>query len=481
MGNGITQFLQRLRRSALLRGGEEDTDGQLLEKSVRRNDRQALERLVRRHAPLVWGVCRRTLANQDDAEDAFQATFLVLVRRAASIRSPELLPNWLYRVAFKTARKARQIAAKRAIRERQVVVMPEPQMELKDYEFAPEVRALLDEELSRLADKYRVTVLLCDLEGRTRQEVARQLGLPEGTVASRLARGRALLANRLVRRGVTFSATFLAATLSQQAASGSVPAGLMASTVEITAGVAVGEVTTSGAVSAHVSSLVEGTLKTMALATYRTAGIFLLIASVALCGGFIGYRLWFAHRTGIQDKLNEIRLEHDTKEDDTKFGSDTDARHYAERVAMLQLMSIQNVGEGARWSLQFWTEPTANRYSQRIPQSKISELDQGDPGAARNCGSCNAKLDRERGEWIVNGIGEIGPPAPNAAWEVDWKLIVHYAPSTGSWNVVSGGWNGFANAENVGGVTVDGFLHPIRYGWRPVGKNDDKGSKGSTR
>src|SRR5262249_45291580 len=162
------------RRSALLREGAEQTDGQLLEAFVRRRDSQALEGLVQRHAPMVWGVCRRKLANQHDAEDAFQATFLVLVRKAASIRSRELLGNWLYRVAFKTARKARQMAAKRSARETQMVPMPEPEVEPHDRTYGPELRALLDEELSRLPDKYRIAILLCDLEGRSRLEVAQQ-------------------------------------------------------------------------------------------------------------------------------------------------------------------------------------------------------------------------------------------------------------------------------------------------------------------
>jgi DNA-directed RNA polymerase specialized sigma24 family protein len=127
----LALVVQHLRRSARLRDGAEQTDGQLLEAFLRDRDGLALEALVRRHAPMVWGVCRRALAHHD-AEDAFQATFLVLVRKAASLRSPELLPNWLYRVACQTARKARQRAAKRYAREKQVSVMPEPPMGPQD-------------------------------------------------------------------------------------------------------------------------------------------------------------------------------------------------------------------------------------------------------------------------------------------------------------------------------------------------------------
>jgi DNA-directed RNA polymerase specialized sigma24 family protein len=124
--NPVNEFLQHLRRVELLREAETQTDGQLLEGFVCRRDGMALEALVLRHAPMVWGVCRRLLPNQHDAEDAFQTTFLVFARKAASIRSRELLANWLYGVAHQTARKARQTAAKRQAREKQVAVMPEP-------------------------------------------------------------------------------------------------------------------------------------------------------------------------------------------------------------------------------------------------------------------------------------------------------------------------------------------------------------------
>ena len=162
--NGV---IQHLRGAMLLRDGAGLTDGQLLTDYISSHDEAALAALVKRHGPMVWGVCRRVLSNYHDAEDAFQATFLVLVRRAASIASRELLANWLYGVAHQTAMKARATAAKRKGRERQVADMPEPAVFEQDQ--WSDLQPLLDQELSRLPDIYRVVIVLCDLEDAARR------------------------------------------------------------------------------------------------------------------------------------------------------------------------------------------------------------------------------------------------------------------------------------------------------------------------
>src|SRR5262249_22929983 len=151
----------------------------------------AFEALVVRHGPMVWGVCRRTLRDPNDAEDAFQATFLVLARKAPSIAHRELVANWLFAVARKTAVRARAMAFRRWSREQLVATMPEPEPTGDDR--TNDLLALLDEEVSRLPRKYRAPVVLCELEGKTHQEAASQLGCPVGTVSSRLSRGRAML------------------------------------------------------------------------------------------------------------------------------------------------------------------------------------------------------------------------------------------------------------------------------------------------
>src|SRR5262245_19486288 len=157
--NPVNELLHHLCRTELLREGEHRSDGQLLDSFVRHREGVALEALVRRHGPMVWGVCRRALASHHDAEDAFQATFLVLARKAAAIRSRELLANWLYGVARNAALKAKTTAARRRAREKQVTPMPEP--EVVQLDPANDLQPLLDQELGRLPDRYRTPILLC--------------------------------------------------------------------------------------------------------------------------------------------------------------------------------------------------------------------------------------------------------------------------------------------------------------------------------
>jgi RNA polymerase sigma factor (sigma-70 family) len=269
-----------LRGAALLRDGGGMTDGQLLECFVSRRDEAAFETLVRRHGPMVLGVCRRVLRNPQDAEDAFQATFLVLVRKAASIGQRDLLGNWLYGVAYRTALDARAASIRRRARERQVSPMPEPEAG-GGADVWSDLRPLLDQELSRLPDKYRVPVVLCDLEERTLRDVARQLGIPAGTLSGRLTTARRLLASRLARHGLALSGTALTAALYQGTASAGVPAPLVASTAQAATAVAAGQ-TAEGVVSAKVAALAAGVLKAMLVKTLKIAAAVLLAAGIVL-------------------------------------------------------------------------------------------------------------------------------------------------------------------------------------------------------
>src|SRR4051812_8616806 len=177
----IGPALDHLRRSLLRDGGPDPTDGELLEDFISRGDAAAFEGLVRRHGPMVLGVCRRILRDHHDAEDAFQATLLVLARKAASVVPREKLGHWLYGVAYRTAMKARATKDKRRGREIQVPHMPEPEAVRGEHpdDLLPE----LDREVSRLPKKYRIPIVLCELEGKTHKEAAIELGWPIGTVS----------------------------------------------------------------------------------------------------------------------------------------------------------------------------------------------------------------------------------------------------------------------------------------------------------
>jgi RNA polymerase sigma factor (sigma-70 family) len=226
---------------------------------------------------MVWGVCRRVLRSHEDAEDTFQATFLVLVRKAGSIVPREMVANWLYGVAHQTALNARATAAKRKGRERQVTEMPEPAVAEQD--LWRDLQPVLDEELSRLPDKYRAVIVLCDLEGKTRKEAARRMGVPEGTVAGRLARARTMLAKRLTQRGVTLSGGVLAAVLSENMAAAAMPSSVVSSTIKAASLLGAGRA--AGVVSARVAALAEGVVKAMFVTKLKS------VLAVVLVLGFV--------------------------------------------------------------------------------------------------------------------------------------------------------------------------------------------------
>jgi RNA polymerase sigma factor (sigma-70 family) len=281
----LKQVMQHLRRKVLVRDCREQTDGELLQAFIARREEAAFEALVRRHGPMVMGVCRRVIGNVHDAEDAFQATFLVLARKAASVVPREAVGNWLYGVAYRTGLEARGKIARRQAREKQVTDMPHPQVSADGV--WPELRPVLDQELSRLPDKYRLAIVLCDLQGQSRKDVARQLGLPEGTLSSRLATGRRMLARRLASHGLALSGGALATLLSQHAAAAGVPTPLAAATAHAAALLAAGE-TAAGVVAAPVAALADGVLKAMLITRLKATAVFLLVLGmIAVSGGIL--------------------------------------------------------------------------------------------------------------------------------------------------------------------------------------------------
>ncbi len=243
----------------------------------------AFAALMERHGKMVLGVCQRVLGNHQAAEDAFQATFLVLARKAASIAHREQLANWLYGVALRAALEARGRAARRKAREKRYSSMLP--VEMPDPSVSSDVRVVLDEELARLPERYRAALVLCELEGLSRRQAAAQLGISEGTLSSRLARAKIQLKDRLTLRGVALSAAALGAILAQDAVAVVVSPTLVESTIEL-AGLLSSGSSLAGIVSTPVATLTEGVLKAMLFAKVKS--VFLGIATLALVTTGIG-------------------------------------------------------------------------------------------------------------------------------------------------------------------------------------------------
>jgi RNA polymerase sigma factor (sigma-70 family) len=252
------------------------TDHALLQRFLQQRDEAAFALLVRRHGPMVRATCRRCLGETPDLDDAFQAVFLVLARKGGSIRQKDLLGPWLHMVALRAARKLRAQLARRLTYERPVMPLPEPAP------FRPPEPSdwlpMLDEELRRLPDKFSGPLVLCELEGRSRTEAAGLLGVPEGTLSSRLARGRDLLRQRLVRRGVTAPALALTTALSAGAAV-ALPATIMSKTIQAA---------TTGAADAAVTALTQGVIRAMFLAKCKSAFLIAAIAGTLVVGLLFG-------------------------------------------------------------------------------------------------------------------------------------------------------------------------------------------------
>jgi RNA polymerase sigma factor (sigma-70 family) len=279
----MNPILHHVRRMALLQAGNRLSDAELLELFLDRRDEAAFEALLRRHAPMVLGVCQRVLRQAQDAEDACQATFLVLARKAASLRSPELLGHWLYGIALRTALKARAMNSKRRAREREVG--RRARLETPADESAEELLARLDAEIDRLPEKYRLPVVLCELQGKSRKEVATLLGLPEGTLSSRLAYARKLLARRL-RTTTALSGALLTGMVARDV-SAAIPSSLLKATARAGVRIVSGQALRAGVVSAHVLVLTEGVMKAMFLSKLK--GVGAVVLAMALGAGGVTY------------------------------------------------------------------------------------------------------------------------------------------------------------------------------------------------
>jgi RNA polymerase sigma factor (sigma-70 family) len=286
VANGqLRTVIRYLRRVGSAQHAGKLTDTQLLERFVRERDQAAFEVLVWRHAALVFGVCRRVLRHEHDAEDAFQATFLALVRKASSIGKRQAVGSWLYKVAYRVALAARARAARRAVQEPLPAELPGGP-DTGDLLWR-DLRPVLDEEVSALPGRYRMPFVLCYLEGKTNAEAARAIGCPVGTVTSRLAWARERLRQRLTRRGVTLAGGVLCVSLVREASAALGPA-LIDSTIKTAAASAAGPAA-AGAIPASVAALTKGVLQNMFLSKLKTAvAVLLAVALVGTAGALWG-------------------------------------------------------------------------------------------------------------------------------------------------------------------------------------------------
>jgi RNA polymerase sigma factor (sigma-70 family) len=277
--NGVIRYLETLSGCA---GKTEQTDGDLLRTFLSRRDPLAFEGLVRRHGPMVLRVCRRTLGNVPDAEDALQATFLLLAQKALTIRNQDALASWLHGVAYRMAHHAKRTASRRRNHEAHVTPPSPPDPALSAA--SRELQAILDEEIERLPENLKGTFVAVCLENHSCAEAARLLGLDEAAVRMRLSRARKRLRERLARRGVALTAVLAVAGVVETEASAALPRGLVTGLGKAAAKVTAGEALVRGLVSAPVLALVEGVSRTMTPLKLRTVAVLLVVLPLAGLG-----------------------------------------------------------------------------------------------------------------------------------------------------------------------------------------------------
>jgi RNA polymerase sigma factor (sigma-70 family) len=288
----LANVVRHIRRVAGQPRAGNTEDAQLLERFLTFRDEAAFEALLRRHGPMVLAVCRRLLRLDQDVEDAFQATFLVLLRKAGSLRRRELLAPWLYGVAHRTALKARAQAARRQLREKPMADLPQP--EISENGMFADLRSLLDAEIARLPKKLRLPVILCYLQGQTYAEAACQLGWPAGTVSGRLAQARNILRKRLTSRGLALGAGALDIGLTEHAQAAVSPT-LIRATVKTATFLAAG-----GTIPPAVATLTEGALQAMFLNKLRVLTVVLAVAVCGTSSGVLFYPKAVGQPTGEQ-------------------------------------------------------------------------------------------------------------------------------------------------------------------------------------
>jgi RNA polymerase sigma factor (sigma-70 family) len=318
---GMRHALDWARLTLHEHGADVRSDAQLLSDFLASRDDRAFASIMHRHGPMIFGICRRFLPELYDAEDAFQAVFLVFAKRAGSIQLPGQLASWLYGVAYKTASKMRSYLGKKRIREQSYPGLSElAGAERRQWD---DVWMILDHELNRLPAKYRAPIVLCDLEGRSRRDAAQLLGIPDGTLSGRLSRARRRLAARLSRRGITRSGAALAAALVANEASATVSADLAATTLEFVIEMTANGAAVSSTGSLGVLSLTRGVIRSMIIAKlghsagYVTLSVLMLSAGagmLAVAGNPSGWASFLAGEGRETSAKNQVGEPGDTNE-----------------------------------------------------------------------------------------------------------------------------------------------------------------------
>jgi RNA polymerase sigma factor (sigma-70 family) len=260
----------------------DQSDRQLVERFLAGQDEAVFEAIVRRHGAMVYRVCWRVLQHHQDAEDAFQVTFLVLAQRLRTVRKHASLASWLHGVAHRVALKSKRAAATRRRQEEQAAASQT--IPPADVSWG-EVRTVLDAELVGLPEKWRLPLVLCYLEGRTQDEAASELGWSKRTLRRRLEEGRTGLGRRLSRRGVVWPAALSAVLFSDAAASAALSPGLLDSAIKAASLFAAGQTAAAGLISAQAAALTEGVLQTMLLSKIKLAMAVVLVVAVVGVGG----------------------------------------------------------------------------------------------------------------------------------------------------------------------------------------------------
>lgn len=313
---------------------EPASDAELLSTFVAARSELAFAEMVRRHGPMVWGVCRRIVRHQQDAEDCYQATFLVLIRKADTVLPRARLGAWLYGVAYHTALKARQIAARRGRMELQMETLPEPAVRS---EKNTEWKQMLDRGLCELPEKYRLAIVLCDLEGRALKDVARELGCPIGTLSGWLTRGRDLLARRLAKHRAALSVGALAGLVTEQAR-------------------AAPPIVAKGIASSTVLTLAKATMRTLFLTRAKswlaTAAVLLLVCGL---GGWLYHTLASPPPTGLDGRIDFQEIAAPDKQpreekEDTAWGKEVEGVRYG--VAFKEPRNTYRIGEQVTFVLK---------------------------------------------------------------------------------------------------------------------------------